>query len=1023
MRKALFVFLTGLLVLSSAVTVTAESRESKKENRSENVKHVPFNPVATKGKIHGTTRIKANVPDGLHLAAKISHQPIKAEVGQAVPEDRTVTNPYKSGMNLSGVDAGVNKYVMVYLVNENQEIIDFQQLVLTKNDIREESWNIVWEDDFNGDEINRDKWNFVQGGGGYGNNELQNYTDREKNARVSNGSLVIEAHKESYGGNEYTSAKLTTQNKGDWTYGRYEIRAKLPKGQGMWPAIWMMPTDYDLYSGWPASGEIDIMELLGHDPDTVYGTLHYGTPWKNTGASYDLPKGDFSEEFHTFTLDWEPGEFRWYVDGILFAKQNDWYTKNENEAAPYTYPAPFDRDFYLQLNLAVGGNWPGYPDETTVFPNQMMVDYVKVYELDGEYREAGTRPVKEEAVSNLRPPIDGNYVYNGTFDSGLDYWDFQPFEPENLFGGEGTATVQNGEVKIEIQKPGDQPWAVQFVQPSIPMEQGERYKLSFEARSSGDRDMSINISGPDRGYSRYLSDKNVSLSSVDKTYTFEFEMENNTDPNARIEFNMGQGSDLPIWIDNVTLVKLPKDPNASKKVLPSGNYIYNGTFDQGENRMIFWNLDLEDKVKANASVNEEVYMREVKVDIKKSFKLEDVRLTQDKLDMEKGVYVLTFDAKSSEDRDMGVRVRNESGNANLAYEDNIALTTEMKTYQLTLRMNDSDPKSVFEFLLGGSRSAVTIDNVKMKRVSPPVVLDGMTKIEAEDFQDMYGVQVGGDGSSVGWIDEGDWLQYAVDVKEGGTYVVHYNVASGRDGGSVTLLSKMGNIYNGTLGTGVIPLEEADERTTINVPQTGGWGTWKTFTDTIELSEGLQTLQIYAPNVNLDWITFVPESEAKDSIVKNGDFSNGDIHWATWWGDQWSGVAEGDAKVVDGKMQIDVLKTGYQPYSPQLFQENLFLEQGKTYEISFDAKSTTARPMNLQIGEPLTSDPWFIPFADTSTFFIGEEMDSYTVRFVMNHQTSMNGKLVFELGAINGESVPATITFDNVKITAVDPTVK
>ena len=1020
MRKVLPVLLAGALVLSPAVSTAASSLAKEKgTNKSEQVVEQSFNPAVTKGKVHGTTKVRASVQESLHLAVKISNEPIQAKIGEEVPEDRTVTNPYVSGTDLSGVDDEINKYVMVYAVDEENKIVNFEQITLKKSDIQKEEWNLVWEDEFNGESIDEDKWNFVQGGDGYGNNEWQHYTNREKNARVEGGSLVIEAHKEQFGGNDYTSAKLTTQNKGDWTYGRYEIKAKLPKGQGMWPAIWMMPTDYELYSGWPATGEIDIMELLGHDPDTVYGTLHYGKPWKNTGESYDLPVGDFSDEYHTFTLDWEPGEFRWYVDGILYAKQNDWFTKNENEAAPYTYPAPFDRDFFLQLNLAVGGNWPGYPDDSTIFPNQMLVDYVKVYELDGEYREAGERPITEESVQDLREPINGNYVYNGQFDTNLEYWDFQPFEPSDLFGGAGEVSVVDGEANVTISDPGDQPYAVQFVQPNLPLENGERYKLSFDARSSGDRGMVVNVSGPEQGFARYLSDKSIDLSSNYQTYSYEFDMENGTDPHSRIEFNMGQSSDLPVWIDNVSLVKLPKDPNAPKQVLPTGNYIYNGTFDQGTDRMVFWDLEKERKAKASASVGEAIPSREITIDVKKSNELEDVRLTQDKLNVEEGVYVLTFDAKAGDARSIGVRLTNEDHSQDYVSNKQVSITEEMSSYQVMLDMKEADPKTVFEFLLGGnSRTSVTIDNVEMKRVAAPVNIDGVTKVEAEDFQAMSGVQVGEDGKSVGWIDEGDWMQYAVDVKEEGNYTVRYQVASGRDGANVTLLSKAGNVYDGTRGMGEILVEEADQSTSMDVAQTGGWGTWKTVTDTIYLKEGLQTLQVNAANLNLDWIVLSPEQIGSDTVLRNGDFSNGLTNWGSWWGDQWSGIAEGEIAHEDGQMKIVVSKTGEQSYSPQVFQENLFLEEGTTYTVSFDAKASVTRDINLVIGEPLTTDPWFIPFMETKKVSIGEELETHTFTFQMDQATSANGKIVFEVGKIDGEATPSTIVLDNVEIVPV-----
>jgi len=177
------------------------------------------------------------------------------------------------------------------------------------------------------------------------------------------------------GTREYTSARLRTLRKGDWKYGRFDIKAKLPFGQGLWPAIWMMPSE-EKYGGWAASGEIDIMELVGHEPNKVYGTLHYGGEWPDdvqSGKSYTLPQGRFADDFHLFTIEWDTTQFRWYVDGIFYQSQNQWYTKN------VAYPAPYDQYFHLLLNVAVGGNWPGDPDNSTVFPQQMVVDYVRVF--------------------------------------------------------------------------------------------------------------------------------------------------------------------------------------------------------------------------------------------------------------------------------------------------------------------------------------------------------------------------------------------------------------------------------------------------------------------------------------------------------------------------------------------------------------------------------------------------------------------------------------------------------------------
>jgi beta-glucanase (GH16 family) len=241
-------------------------------------------------------------------------------------------------------------------------------------------YKLVWNDEFDQNSISQLKWEHEVNADGGGNNELQYYTSREENSFVRDGNLVIRAKKETYSGGDasrnYTSARLRTRNKGDWRYGRFEIRAKLPYGQGLWPAIWMLPTDW-VYGGWAASGEIDIMELLGHEPDKIYGTIHYGGEYpenQHKGETYTLKDGTFASDFHIFVLEWEPQVMRWYVDGILYYSTTSWFSANSE------YPAPFDRRFHLLLNVAIGGNFPGNPDASTSFPQEMRVDYVRVFE-------------------------------------------------------------------------------------------------------------------------------------------------------------------------------------------------------------------------------------------------------------------------------------------------------------------------------------------------------------------------------------------------------------------------------------------------------------------------------------------------------------------------------------------------------------------------------------------------------------------------------------------------------------------
>ncbi|MCP5548417.1 MAG: glycoside hydrolase family 16 protein [Akkermansiaceae bacterium] len=246
-----------------------------------------------------------------------------------------------------------------------------------------EGWNLVWSDEFDGKEIDFSKWDVEENGHGGGNGELQFYADRPENIRVEDGKLVIEARKEGFNSagvvKDFTSGRMRTKRRASWKYGRFEVRARLPQGRGIWPAIWMLP-EKESYGGWASSGEIDIMELVGHEPAKVHGTLHYGGTWPNnthSGKPFELKKGVFADDFHVFAVEWEKGAIRWYVDGELYQTQTGW------KSVGGEYPAPFDQPFHLLLNVAVGGGWPGPPDSTTVFPQRMLVDYVRVYQKQG----------------------------------------------------------------------------------------------------------------------------------------------------------------------------------------------------------------------------------------------------------------------------------------------------------------------------------------------------------------------------------------------------------------------------------------------------------------------------------------------------------------------------------------------------------------------------------------------------------------------------------------------------------------
>jgi beta-glucanase (GH16 family) len=241
-----------------------------------------------------------------------------------------------------------------------------------------EGWQMVWSDEFTTNGLpSAERWGYQTGGSGWGNDEKQYYyAERPENCRVENGMLIIEARKDGFEGHTYTSARLVSQGKGDWTYGRFEIRAKLPAGRGTWPAIWMMPTESTYGNGsWPDNGEIDIMEHVGYNMGTVHASIHSKMYYHkiNTQKTATTYVHDVASKFHRYILEWEPNEIRAYVDTTLY-----FTTPNEGKGWEYW---PFDKDFYLILNIAVGGSWGGAQGiDDTIFPQQMVIDYVRVYQ-------------------------------------------------------------------------------------------------------------------------------------------------------------------------------------------------------------------------------------------------------------------------------------------------------------------------------------------------------------------------------------------------------------------------------------------------------------------------------------------------------------------------------------------------------------------------------------------------------------------------------------------------------------------
>ena len=460
--------------------------------------------------------------------------------------------------------------------------------------LTKDGYELKWEENFDGSQLNRSDWNVELHEAGWVNQELQQYVDSTDNISVSDGKLHLKPKKT--GDKTYTSGRVNTQGKHDFKYGIFEARVKVPKGAGYLPAFWMMPTDENLYGQWPKCGEIDIAEVMGQQTDKLYGTIHYGEPHKETQGTYvtEKDKEDFYAAYHDVAVEWVPGRITWYVDGVKYHEARDWYTA-KNGDDPLTFPAPFDQPYYMILNLAVGGSWVGDIDDSTIadMPNQeFAIDYVRAYQKpESEYNEDVIAATGTEDVKLREPDSNGNYIVNGTFSTDEDLVKDEGWAFKTAQNGEGTATIADNKITLKTTKAGDVDYSLQLVQNDLPMIKGASYKLSFEAKASEARKLKVAIQGPDQGWIAYLEQQTAALTTEKQTFTYDFTVTQSTDPNGRLDFNYGAlGSTADIEISNVVLVKTADTTVIEKSVTSDGNYVYNGSFDKGDLRLGNWEI-------------------------------------------------------------------------------------------------------------------------------------------------------------------------------------------------------------------------------------------------------------------------------------------------------------------------------------------------------------------------------------------------------------------------------------------------
>ncbi len=923
-------------------------------------------------------------------------------------------------------------------------------------------WKLAWSDEFNGNQVDTTKWTYNNGFLNL-NEEKQVY--QSENATVGNGKLTITAKKEDtiIDGvtHKYTSARMVSKGRYAQKYGKVEVRAKLPLGKSLWPAIWMLPEN-DEYTGWPSSGEIDIMESRGSVPNQVWGTLHYGEKKPDnsqSGSSYTFPEGESINGFHTYGIEWQPGEIRWYVDGKLYQTQDNWFTTDPETGERYAFPAPFDKEFHMILNLALGGWYDGVGTnlevDDSIFDGgkeyAMEVDYVRFYEsIDGKYPEAVDPDSKiPDLPGDARKPLtDGNLIYDNTYtaygiqdnqEGNLDFGEGWNLLYKDSFGGDAVAAVEpvNGMpfAKITVKDPGNQDYSIQMIQHTT-LGRGRTYKLSFDAKAESNRDIHFKVGGGEaRGYAVYSDSYSETLSTEVKHIEKTFTMKNNTDIAARFEFNLGLDAN-DVWIGNVKLEEVESEPavedfNQPKVPLKNGSLIYNGTFDKGKlDRLTYWNLEVKNGGAATMSVPESTRDLHIKINQGGS-DLSNITLDQRGLKLgENASYTVVFKGKAQTPQSLKVKLLGEDGQTIYA-EKIVDLTTEKQKYEFVLQGQGASTNTgrlVFE--MGG------VDQTN-------IVLDEISVVETrQDFSNVNIFPLKNGDFSNGLA---NWNGLFI---EGGKGEVTFD---GEAKFSITDLganpwSVMLAQNNVPFSAGVkyvISFEASSELPRDMVVKTEEEGTWRAFFEknvTLTPEKQKYSFEYTMPadgdkDLGLKFLIGTtpgaPEGEhivtidnivceVKDGLqlkseIKNGQFNNELNNWSTYIASD--AGAKADITVVDKALQVDISDLGQNPWEIQISQKGIKLEKGKTYQIGFKAKSEAATKLKVSVGHE-AEDYSYTNYLSSDQFFdMTETENQYAFKFTMTNETDANAKISLDAGKQEG-AVPTTINLDDIYLTEV-----
>lgn len=902
--------------------------------------------------------------------------------------------------------------------------------------VSDNEYTLMWSDNFEGTELNRNDWNVETHDAGWVNAESQAYVDDEKNIYVEDGNLILRPirQKNADGTETITSGRVNTQGKHDFTYGLFEVRAKVPTGKGFLPAFWMMPTDENLYGQWPRCGEIDAMEVMGQENNKLYGTIHYGNPHSEKQGTYTLENGNFTDEYHTFACDWEPGKITWYVDGVKYHEANDWYSTTEGQGT-VAYPAPFDQPFYAILNLAVGGSWVGYPDENTkINSSAYIIDYVKIFQKDS-YDEDVQAPEKEPDVFK-EPDANGNYITNGDFakDEALDgteNWQFL-----TTLGGDAAAVIKDKEIVITTKDQGTADYSVQLVQPKLPAKQGYTYEVTFDAYASADRAVGIAIKAPNRSYKAYLEDS-VNVTTEKQTYTLTYKMDDTDDANSRLEFNMGaKDSTATLHISNVS-VKVKKAPTqeeldqyAAKKVLTDGNCIYNGKFQEGAGRLAYW--DVKKTEGAQVSVTKLADGRRLKVVGAKGGQPEDVTISQNALPIAEGTdYILSFEAKADKASTIQYTIGGMTKSVDVTAEK-VKYTQKFSKEEVS-RFANKD----FAFLLGNV-GEIYIDNVRFEEDA--LIMNGKFNAGTSGFE----VYVDGSAFASYVVDSqsednaldldikntGD-AEWKIQVKQGSVtleedqwYTLSFDIRSSMARSIQYAIQRDGSVHKDVNGK-----EDWTPYVQETVKLDASAKDYTTVTKTFQMMQGTDTGCIFnialgggsnttQHRVCIDNISLVKTEAPKEeeepegtNLLKNGDFSNGEEDWSG----EVSSPAEGKWDFTENNATVTITNAGTAAWNVNLKQKNVTLKKGAVYEVKATLTSDVDRTAEFACMDSSNTN-WYVQDANLITLKANEPTKVTFKVGVGDGKTDNGAYIGFNLGKISEDTPDASvITIDDVSM--------